>query len=545
MAYDGKFWVSFDGTILNHVSLRSQLSHYGHQFRTESDTEVVLAAYAQWGTDCFKRLRGSWALVLVDLLQNRVILCRDRFGIKPLFYTEASKMFFVASEIKQLKAARIFLPNESAIFNYLLGKPDLLDATFFKDIYPVPAGHWMSIDISSLERQKPESYWNPAVNENSVDDIEEASTRLRSMLIASTELNLRTTPVWGCELSGGLSSSTIVACADALTQSAVRTFSVTYPGHPMDKSDDIHLMIKALGAHPKYMTPTVGQVAQDFDQFVFAQDEPVNSLVQFVSYELARVVNASGLSSVYLGNGGDEIFSSSWDDYFAHFGDQLRAGRFMSVAIDLLGASLVDGNHELLWQLPSVFRRNTFGKSQSVLEDHQEVSISAETSESLKNLSFSERRAHHLRKHTLPGMLRCTDRNHMAFSIEPRYPFLDHTLVEFCLKFDRSLLYRNGWTHNALRVAFEDMLPADFTLRRHETAKNRIQSEWIFRALQPAMKEMLADSEAPVWHYLDQKKVDRLHSQVFGRPELNTELSEALFRVYNLNRWMCVFELSR
>jgi asparagine synthetase B (glutamine-hydrolysing) len=211
----------------------------------------------------------------------------------------------------------------------------------------------------------------------------------------------------------------------------------------------------------------------------------------------------------------------------------------------MLGASLVDGNRELLWQLPASFRRSFFDTntwiefidSDSVDTRRKPLLSQAETRR--------ERRFYDLQGRSLSGLLRWNDRNHMSFSVEPRYPLLDNRVVELCLRFRHQILYRNGWTKNALRLGFEDLLPQVFARRRSETANDRIQSEWIYRAIRPAVEQMLEDSAAPLWSYLPRDEVRKVSNRVFMRPDAQAHRSEALFRAFNLNRWMRVFELTR
>ena len=508
MAYGGRFWISYNGEIYNYVELRKELSQRGHRFQTGTDTEVLLAAYDEWGEDCFARLRGMWGLVLVDVEKRKVVLSRDRLGIKPLYFSTSSSGLYVSSEIKQLKAAMNLAANDAVVLDYLATGYEAIDETFFAGVSPVPAGHYLRVDLETLNIEAPQSYWDPSHIEADIGSLEEAASMFREHLLESTRIHLRSDVPVGCALSGGLDSSTLAACVNALAPAHARlhTFSVTFPGHPLDESDYIHAMVRSIRANPHYVTPNADDVLKEFDRFVYMHDEPVGSLSQYAAYAIARITREAGVPVTLNGQGGDEVLSGYWQHYFAHLAGQLKRGHALDVAVDLLGSSLAMGNRELLWQAPSLARRVMSRlRPEKVIRVNGEVRAKNRVGHII-NLSPQARRVYEIRELTLPRLLKWDDRNFMAFSVEGRYPLLDHKLIELCLRFSPQVLYRNGWTKNPLRWGFEDLLPPSIVHRRSKIGFETPQKTWLHTGLRENIEGMLANSAAPVWAYVDQRE---------------------------------------
>jgi len=243
---DDSIQLVYNGEVYNYRELREELRTAGHVFRTESDSEVVVHAYEEWGVDCFARFNGMWALALADLAEKRLVLARDHFGIKPLYYARAGERFLFASEIKALlqDPSLETAPNEQIIYEYLsCGLHDHREETFFEGIFRLPAASWAVVDGSGVAVR---SYWTPRLSRNGSGDPAEFG---RLMCESVRRRLVSDVPVGAC-LSGGLDSTTIVRYMDRLVKEddpdaasavgeRVKTFSAVFDNDPIDESEYI------------------------------------------------------------------------------------------------------------------------------------------------------------------------------------------------------------------------------------------------------------------------------------------------------------------
>ena len=261
MAYRDRVWITYNGELYNFVELRAELETLGHVFRSHSDTEVILAAYDEWGTDAFARLRGMWGFVLLDARRNVAIFCRDRLGIKPVYLVRANGVLAVASEIKQFRALPMMTlrPNTSALWEYILAGYEDSQQTFFEGVTPLPSGTWQSLDLTTGKLSPAESYWFPDRVRPSVTRREEATQNFRDVFQEAVRIHLRSDVPVGCALSGGLDSSSVAACIMALknpTDPPLHTFSIVFPGHKIDERQHIQSVVNHLHVQSHETSPT-------------------------------------------------------------------------------------------------------------------------------------------------------------------------------------------------------------------------------------------------------------------------------------------------
>lgn len=548
MAYRGHHWLTFNGEIYNYVELREELERLGHQFHSHSDTEVVLAAYDQWGPDCFARFRGMWGLVLVDGQRQVAVLSRDRLGIKPLYLAQAEGVLAVASEIKQffcVSALRIH-PDKEVLADYLATGYEQEGYTFFAGVTPVSPGTWLSVDLKTGDVSQPHEYWFPERVEVSVDDPREAGRLLRDSLRESVRIHLRSDVPVGCALSGGLDSSSIAACVAELTNGSSQrfdTFSVVFPGCAIDEQVFSQQVVDLVHSSPHYITPTPQQFLDDLDRLLWIHDEPVGSLAQYAAYVLARLTREAGVPVTLNGQGGDEVLGGYWQSYFMHLHGLMRSGRLLKLGRHFAGAVLPGGNPELPRQAPVMLRRYR-ARLQAVSAANGGGSSrngnAQGTLRRLLEMSEQQRRVFDIRQMYLPRLLKWDDRNFMAFSVEGRYPFLDHQLIELALSFAPGLLYKRGWTKEPLRRGLQGMLPETILRRRTKLGFETPQDAWLCGDLRPMLEAWL-ESDAPLWHYVDRNQARQLAAEVWSLQGRRDEPGHALLRLYLADRWMRVF----
>lgn len=550
MIYRNQYWIVYNGEVYNFLELRTELEQLGHTFRSDSDTEVILAAFMEWGPDCFARFHGMWGLVIIDTHRQQATLCRDRMGIKPLYVWRGTDVIVVASEIKQFTKVPGFQAKmeASAVREYLQTGYEFLDRTFFRDVIPVPAGHWGQIDLNTLEMGEYCSYWNPERIEPHITDITEAGRLFAERLRWSVDLHLRSDVPVGCALSGGLDSSSVVTLIDQInngqTGEGLHTFTSTFPGEHIDEREFVDAVLAEVNASPHFVTPTPERFLEDFDRFLWIHDEPVGSFSVYASYAVARLAREAGIPVTLNGQGGDEIFAGYWQSYLFHLRDEVRQGHLLNPLWHLGGALIPSGNPALVQQVPIMLRRYLARRRPLDIplrfgENGARSSMFA----SFMALSGQMRRVHEIRYIHLPRLLKWDDRNSMAFSVEGRYPFLDHSLIELCLSFDASILYHRGWTKWPLRVGLNHLLPQKIIQRRTKFGFLTPQERWINVALRPLLNDWVT-AERPIWDYVERHDIQRLVAQVAQVQDRYEEPGQVLFRFFVLDRWLELFDIS-
>jgi asparagine synthase (glutamine-hydrolysing) len=547
MAYRGRFWAVHNGEVYNFIEIRAELEKLGHTFRSSSDTEVILAAYAEWGPDCFAHFRGMWGLVIFDGVRNEAILCRDRLGMKPLYLWQGPGILAVASEIKQFLHMPGFTPqlNPTTAAEYLQTGYEDPDRSFFHDVQALPAGSWLRIPLNTLVPSTPEQYWFPERVQIAVTDVEEASLLFANKLRESVRFHLRSDVPVGSALSGGMDSSAIALLVNELKDGQdypLHTFTSIFPGEKIDEREYADAVVSHIRAIPHYITPDPATFLTELDSFIRTHDEPVGTLSVYASYCIARLTRETGIPVTLNGQGGDEILSGYWQSYFMHLRMLAKRGHLLRLTHHFTGALTGNGNPVLWEQIPVMVKRYRARREPNTLIRFRKESSGDSTPVLEKILALDEHawRVQEIRSMFLPRLLKWEDRNSMAFSVEGRYPFLDHELIELCLSFSPRTLYHCGWTKWPLRLGLRETLPAKISYRRTKRGFEVPQVKWLRGGLRPELEKWLRQ-DRPLWGYVDQAGVQRLANEAWQVSEKGRELGQALFRLFMFDRWIEVF----
>jgi asparagine synthase (glutamine-hydrolysing) len=545
MVYRDRYWLTYNGEVYNYLELRGELVRLGHFFRTQSDSEVVLAAFAEWGAQCFERMRGMWGLVLLDVQTKTAVVCRDRLGIKPLYTWKSDGLLAVVSEIKQLLDIPGFRPrrSEQAVTEYLATGYEDQTRSFFSGVAPVPPGTYLTLSISGETLASPRAYWWPERIEPSVYDAAKASEAFAVKLDECVRMHLRSDVPVGCALSGGLDSGAIAVVVHGQEGGTadLHTFTSTCAGDPPDEREYVEAVLDGIRAVPHFVTPTAQNFLTDLKDFVWHHDEPVGSLSMYAGYCVARAARAANITVALNGEGGDEILSGYWQSYFLYLRELGLHGRMLTLLGHLAGALLPDGNPALVGQIPVMLRRYLARRKGLPLVRGQPPVISQVLQRALASQGQG-RRVNEIRMMYLPRLLKWDDRNSMAFSIEGRYPFLDHELIELCLTFEPELLYHRGWTKWPLRHGLRKGLPEKVAFRRSKFGFWVPQNLWVSGPLRPALTQWLY-SDRPLWDLVDRAAVRALGEQSW-QISTRDEPGQALVRCFLLDKWLEVFDVA-
>ena len=539
MCYQGRYWIVYNGEVYNYIEVREELIRAGRTFRSSSDTEVILAAFAEWGPSCFQRFRGMWALILFDSVRREVILCRDRLGIKPLYMWRGNGIIAVASEIKQFWHVPGFRPrlNQTAGMEYLRTGYEDPDNTFFEGVESAPAGHSMRISLDTCTTSPAQQYWHPERIRVSVTDADEAAKVFSEKLRECVRMHLRSDVPVGCALSGGLDSSSIAVLVGTETgggQQPLRTFTATFPGELIDESEYADAVVSSINAEAHKVTPQAEGFLEDLSRFIWIHDEPVGSLSMYAGYCIARLTRQSGVTVTLHGQGGDEILSGYWQSYFLHLRTLWKTGSWARLARHFNGALSGGGNPALWKQLPLMLRRYI---SRSRVSSNGDPGNDRNLLKQIMSLDEQAARVYQIRTMFLPRLLKWDDRNSMSFSIEARYPFLDHELIDLCLSFAPETLYRSGWTKLPLRVGLKEELPRKVRYRRTKFGFETPQDRWLCGPLRHVCEVWLSQ-DRPLWSYVSREKVRRLAEETWRINGRRDEPGQALFRAFIFDRWL-------
>jgi asparagine synthase (glutamine-hydrolysing) len=448
-----------NGEIYNYLELREELRGKGHRFRTDTDTEVLLAAYREWGEGCVERLNGMWAFAIWDPTRRTLFASRDRFGVKPLYYRLEGERFVFASEPWPLGRGR---PNLRAVRDYLeQGYLDLGDETFFDGVLRLPPAHSLRFGPDGLHLSR---YWSLEQHEPPGDPV----AAVRETFLDAVRLQLRSDVPVGTSLSGGIDSSSIAVGVWHNGHEHQKTVTAYFDQAGFDERAFARAVVEQTSAEAHWVTFSGDELVDNLAAIVQAQGEPFGSTSICAGWFVMREARRAGLTVMLDGQGGDEVLAG----YRAFFGyrlsDLLRHGRLLEASSELRAFAAVHGprwaavalvNPHLPERARLAARARLRGAARLAAPELRRL----EGPRHENGADFPDRLRRHLQlvltRRGLPELLRYEDRNSMAHSLEARVPFLDHRLVELAFSLDGSELIRRAETKSVLRRALADLLP--------------------------------------------------------------------------------------
>ncbi len=463
---DGNLQLLHNGEIYNYIELREELRAKGHAFSTGTDSEVILAAYREWGESCVERFNGMWAFAIWDERRRTLFCSRDRFGVKPFYYRVEGKRFSFASEPWPLGGRGA---NLRAVRDYLeQGYLDEGDETFFADVVRLPPAHSLTFGPDGLRTWR---YWSLEPRPAPSD----AVAAVRETFLDAVRLQLRSDVPVGTCLSGGIDSSSIAVAVAAHGHDHQKTVTAYFGEHGFDERPFAQAVVDRTGAEPHWVTFSAQQLVDDLPAIVQAQGEPFGSTSICAGWYVMREAKQAGLTVMLDGQGGDEVFGGYRASFGYRLADLLRAGRLGEASHELRAFAQSNGPRWAAVALatphvPERIRLSTRarlrGSARLVAPELRAVPTRAQEN----GAAFPDRLRRQLHvlltRRGLPELLRYEDRNSMAHSLEARVPLLDHRLVELAFSLDGSELIRRGETKSVLRRALGDLLPPAVASRR-------------------------------------------------------------------------------
>jgi asparagine synthase (glutamine-hydrolysing) len=496
---DGNFALVFNGEIYNHVELREELQREGVAFRSRCDTEVLLHLLVRWGPAGLRRAVGMFALALLDVRRRCILLARDFFGIKPLYYTHGGGAFAFASEIKALLRLPFVRRETDAqrLYEYLrFGSTDHGEATLLAGVRQVPAGHYLEVALDRPQATEPVRYWSLDLDDRLDLSFDEAAVRLRELFLDSVRLHLRSDVPVGAALSGGIDSSAIVAAMRAVAPRAeIHAFSFVADDPALSEERWIDLAGSRAGAVIHKVRAAPEELLDDLDALVRVQDEPFGSTSIYAQYRVFREARRAGVPVMLDGQGADEMLAGYRPYLAARLASLLRQGRPVAALRFLRKAGAQSGTggaRRLLLQAGSLLcppackalahRLLGEGLMPAWLDGawFRARGVAAPPARADSPEVLREQLVRTLTTTSLPMLLRYEDRNSMAWSVESRVPFLTPELVRFVLRLPEDYLVApDGTSKNVFRRAMRGLVPDEVLDRRDKIGFATPEQRWL------------------------------------------------------------------
>ncbi len=547
----GRFTISYNGEITNYLEIRDELAGFGETFVSDGDTEVLLKAWARWGTTTLDRLEGMFAFAILDTVERTLTLARDPYGIKPLFYADRNDKIAFCSEMAGLFEIAVPDPklNWQTAVDYLQwGMYDHTEQTFVEGVKHLRPGYYLVIDVVTGKLGKPVCYWRPSVATTYEGTYDDAVDEVRTLFIDSVKRNLRSDVPLGIALSGGLDSSAITGAVRKLEPDIpIQTFSFVAPGFAKSEHEWIALVAEAVGATSHTVAAEPGELEHDLDDLILSQGEPFGGTSIYAQYRVFKLAREHGVIVTLDGQGGDELFAG----YFGYPAQRMHslietgrwgsAAKFASASRDLPDWYRMIMPFEAMAQFAPLRMRHRIRRplASPLLDTSKLRERGIDTG--YPRVGPDPVRGARLKTHLrstlsgsgLPMLLRHGDRNSMRFSIESRVPFLDRALNELLLSLPEDwLVGPDGTTKRILRDAVRGWVPDAVIDRRDKVGFETPEADWQARlAMHPN------DPEHPIG-FLRQGRIDTVTGGLTER-ELRWG-RRAHWRLINLRRWVAL-----
>jgi asparagine synthase (glutamine-hydrolysing) len=545
----------FNGEIFNYLELRDELGAKGHSFRSQTDTEVVIHAYEEWGADCVTRFNGMWALAIWDQRKRELFCSRDRFGIKPFYYYLDKTVFVFASEIKGILPALDTRPSADfgVLGDYLIdGTLCRTENTFFKGILRLPPAHNLIVSASGTRTSQ---YWDYTTRSQTYNETQPVET-FRELLTDSIRLRLRSDVPVGIALSGGIDSSSILALASGLMgPNRPKAFTAVFPGESYNEYEYARIASQAAGAELFCVDYQPRRFLEDLSRVIWSMDYPALEGQVLSRWELMRLAGRH-VKVVLEGQGADEMLAGYVARYFAPylFDEIAGAGRRQNgLSFRELVGSCREVHRAFGWRAyrglfrhlaPAALPLRTFRNlsASSRVYSPEFARLIPGHPEELKKGPFELRLTNLLHfdcaKGILPMLLKFGDALSMASSVESRLPFLDHRLVEYAFSLPAHFKLRGSQSKGILREAMAGVIPERIRRRTDKVGFLTPVARWIGESMDDGVRPLLLSKRCRDRGIFD---VTRIERQLTQQARGQAHIENSIFRWVSLELWFRLF----
>jgi len=525
-------WITFNGEIYNYIELREELKQKGHQFISNTDTEVVLKAYQEWGTNCLAKFNGMWAFALYDKKNNHIFCARDRVGVKPFYYINNPNVFAFASEVKAFIKSNLikFNINEIQQFDFIINSNLETQAQgLITDVVELKPAHYLLYNLTNHTIDC-ETFYQLPNSSSSVVSENELIERIQETLINAIKLRLRSDVEVGSCLSGGLDSTVIAGIMRHLDKNAdIKLFSAVFPGEKFDESFFAELASKHVKGSWKTVTPNAQDFYADVRELNYFQDMPVWSTSTYAQHRVMKLASENGVKVVLDGQGADELFAGYAHHYMALWKEQ-----FSFLKVNKTLSDIKDSKQTVFSpykQFAKQLVKDTIGigiNYADYFNPMDSISLKANPDSVFNNLNMQLKFDYQNR---LKSFLKCEDRCSMAFGIESRVPFADDVhLVNLLFSVSGKHKIKQGISKYLLREAASKYIPNEIKNRKDKIGFESPLGNW----LKLNKKEVLDTIF---------KECDFINKDIIFRKfdYLCAEKANFLFRLYSFSIWKEVY----
>ncbi len=468
MEFIDRYVITYNGEIYNYIELREELENLGCKFKSNTDTEVIIAAYHKFGSDALKKFNGMWAFVIYDKVKNNFFISRDRLGIKPLFFSITDNKFVFASEIKALYKIPYLKkkPNFEYLRSYLKNGPqEYIAETAFQGIYKFPAASFLEGDIKTLIFYKTKKFWHLKHNNKpakfKMDKAHQYAKKYYELLKDAVRIRLRSDVKVALALSGGIDSSSIVYLANLIISNEnnhekMETFSNVFNSRNTEYCDEsfyINKLVKKLNLKSNTIEPFEKDVRKEYKQVLTALENPHDSTL-FSVWSTYKLISSKGFKVTLEGQGADELLAG-YHNHISRYLADLNILEFIFEGLLLL--RVPDSRRYIFKVFPFILIRYILGLK---ITNKLLLFLEREPNTGLNHYLVNDINTR------LVNLLNYSDRLAMAHSLESRMPFLDYRLLEFIANIPSVYKIHNGWTKYIARLAFDKKLPDEICWRK-------------------------------------------------------------------------------
>jgi asparagine synthase (glutamine-hydrolysing) len=532
---DTKLWITFNGEIYNYIELRKDLQAKGYSFFSESDTEVILNAYREWGSACVNRFNGMWSFCIYDTEKQELFASRDRLGVKPFYYVNDGRCFAFASEQKAFVKAGLVKAefSNAEVHNYLVnGLLETKTDNFFLGVQELFPGHHLfySLRNNSLRTEK---YYNIHVNsENDHLSDAEIISRIEKYLEDAIRIRLRSDVEVGACLSGGIDSSIVCGLMHHLLHKSNYCFTSVFKDESINEERYADLVASATQARHFKIEPTLEGFLKEVDDLVFSQDVPIWDTSTYAQFKVMELASNNNIKVVIDGQGADELFAGYHHHFVAKWNDLFSNGRSIEAIRDIKAARKTIESPFVLYAKEKIKQKRNVNASvyssffKSDFFDAYPINAS-----SIYYNGVNEQLLDDVYRSRLKSFLKCEDRCGMWHSVESRTPFSDDVvLIDFLFSFNGNRKIQNGVSKYLLREAGKKVLPQEIYKRYDKKGFETPMKKWVTE-LKPLM---IKDVKAAGFDFVKDDALDKINND-------NLTQLRILFKLFILSRWKKVF----
>lgn len=504
MPYLDKYVITYNGEVYNYLEIKEELLKDGYRFHSHTDTEVILASYDKWGEECVNKFNGMWAFALYDRDKEIIFCSRDRFGVKPFYYTEINGKFVFGSEIKQLLVYHDKKSlNQAILMDFIVtGFQEHTNETFFKNIYKLEQSHNLIYNLKD-NTYKIHQYYSLNLKENQLNLMDSVMLYEKD-LERAIDYRLRSDVKVGTCLSGGLDSSSIAAIAGKkYYEEAGQRFIAIHAKSIEEKTDESQfakIVAENSNLDLKIVEPTIKDFQDNIEEVILTQEEPFGSPSIFMQYFVMKKAKEMRCTVMLDGQGGDETLLG-YEKYYpsAYIHICKKSGCFETFKA-IWQSNKNNSKMSLQWilkytigSLCANLRKKEYKRRTNFLKPYSnEFRFLDELAK--KYFDINKLQAYEIKYTNLPALLRYEDKNSMRHSVETRLPFIDYKTLENALNISIEYKIKDGWTKYILRKIADKYLPKNIVWRKSKLGFNAPDDIWL-KEIESEMKHEIANSK--------------------------------------------------